>query len=307
MPVAVDELLAHSERSYFAGALRHAIDLVCGCIDQDSFERLPSSDQARLYLQLGKLLVTAVFMEGSDGATARRHLELVKHLGSPRQHASATALIGLSRYYEQLAAERPDFALALKEFEAALEARQGWSDSRELSESHFHLGLVAQFTGQADRAFERFRLSYDLASAGNHKVERSFAVRHIGFLRRAAGELEAAYECMAESLRLREEIEMTIYLPFSHLSMADAALALRRREEAAEHYERGHGLARRIGSKRARLLTALGLGRFHLAQERWADARSSFVEARALATEVGHRVALAEADEALQALADRSG
>jgi tetratricopeptide (TPR) repeat protein len=305
MPVLVDELLDKSERSYFAGALKDAIDLLDDCID-NSFEHLPSSDQARLRLQLGKLLVTAVFMEGNDGAAARQHLDLVKQLGSLRQHATATDLVGLSLYYEQLATERPDYASALQEFEAALQARQAWSDTRELSESQFHLGLVAQVTGQQDAALERFSLAYDLARVGEHKAELSFAVRHIGFLRRAKGELESAYRCMAESLRLRQAIGMIIYLPFSHLSFADAASALGRFEEAATHYERAGQLARQIGNKRARLLTALGWGRFHTAREQWTGARSSFLEARALAVEIGHRAALAEASEALEALANRS-
>jgi tetratricopeptide (TPR) repeat protein len=307
MPVAVPELLAQSERSYFAGALKDAIHLLASHIDHGSFERLPPRDQATLRLQLGKLLVTAVFMEGGGGAAARQHLDLVKQLGSPNQHASAIDLVGLSLYYEQLSAERSDFTSALREFEAAMQARQAWSDPRELSESELHLGLVAQQTGQHEAALERFKFAYELASGGDHKVEMSFAVRHIGFLRRTRGELGTAYECMAESLRLRQEIGMTIYLPFSHLSLADAASALDRFEEAAVHYERAGQLAREIGNKRAQLLTTLGLGRFHKTRERWTEARSRYLEARALALEIDHRVALAEAAEALGSLPDQPG
>jgi tetratricopeptide (TPR) repeat protein len=302
MPAKLREFLNLSEARYFAGALEEATRLLIAQIETKWFQRLPAQHQAALRLQLGKLLVAAIFIDGRDGEAARQQLEIARNIGEPKQRAAATDLIGLASYYEQLPLDSPDFTRARAEFGAALQARKAWADLRELSESHFHLGLVAQFSGEAEFAMEQFRQAYDMAAQGNHKVEQSFAVRHIGFLHRAQGQLHAAYDCMAESLRLREEAGMKIYLPFSLLALADAALALDRSEEAERHYRAAKQAAVEIGNKRAQLLAALGLGRLHRALEDWTEARSSFLSARALAEEMGHQVALREALEALTAI-----
>jgi tetratricopeptide (TPR) repeat protein len=304
MPDSTSALIELSERRYFAGALNEAITLLRSSIASATFGLLGIQEKTELRLQLGKLLVIAIFMEGLDPAAARQELGIAEGDGDARQRAAATDLIGLSHYYEQLARERPDFSTARRMFESALAAREAWSDGRELSESHLHLGLTDQFSGEAVAALDHFTRAYDLAKGGGHKVEQSFAVRHLGFLHRGRGALLPAYECMLESLRLREEIEMAIYLPFSHLSLAEAALALGRSTEARQHFELAKELAGRIGNKRASLLSQLALGRLHRSREEWAAARASFRSAQALAEEIGHRVALAEAVEGLKTIPD---
>ena len=126
MPAKLRDLLDLSEARYFAGALEDARLLLTVQIETEWFQRLPAQDQAALRLQLGKLLVAAIFMEGCDGEAARQQLEIAKSIGEPKQRAAATDLIGLACYYEQLPLDRPDFTQARAEFEAALQAREAW-------------------------------------------------------------------------------------------------------------------------------------------------------------------------------------
>ena len=107
---------------------------------------------------------------------------------------------------------------------------------------------------------------------------------------------------MAESLLLRQQIGMVIYLPFSHLSLAEVAFALERSEDAERNYLQAKTIAIEIGNKRGLLLAELGLGRLHRKLERWADARVSFGNAHKIAEEIGHRVALGEANDELKGL-----
>jgi tetratricopeptide (TPR) repeat protein len=296
-PDSVSALLDHSEALYFSGKLREAIALLERALGSASVK-----DFISVELQLGKLLVAAIFMEGANPQPARVHLQGALTGGDPRQRATATDLLGLSCYYEQLGRERPEYTLARRHFETALAARKVWGTLRELSESEFHLGIVDQFTGHSEEAMNRFRRAYALATEGDHRVEQSFAIRHIGFLQRARGDFMAAYESMAESLLLRQQIGMVIYLPFSHLSLAEVAFALERSEDAERNYLQAKTIAMEIGNKRGLLLAELGLGRLHRKLERWADARVSFGNAHKIAEEIGHRVALGEANDGLKGL-----
>jgi tetratricopeptide (TPR) repeat protein len=302
MRTDLDDLLARAQQRYFAGHLNEAVALLKQRIEAADFLSLPDRDQSELRLQLGRLLATAIFMDGANPVLAREQLDLARTKGDARQRAASADLMGLTRYYEQLARERADCAEAQVEFEAALRAREAWADSRELSESHFHLGMVAQLTGDGETAMDRFRRSYELAKQGGHKIEQSFAIRHIGFLRRGLGDVQGAYEAMAESLRLREEVGLIVYLPFSHLTLAEAALALERVEESERHFRLAHEIATRTGNKRAQLLSELGLGRLHRAEERWAAARTHFTNALGLAEQIGHQIAAGEARDALRSL-----
>jgi tetratricopeptide (TPR) repeat protein len=302
MQTYIGELLAHAERRYFAGHLNEAIALLRDRAQASDFPSLSDSDQVALRLKLGELLVAAMFMDGEGAATAREHLHLAYMQADTRQRALVADLIGLSHYYEQLAREQPVFTTAQAQFETALQAREAWADSRELSQSHLHLGMVAQLTGDGEAAMDRFRRSYELAKKGGHKVEQSFAIRHIGFLHRGRGDFQAAYDAMTESLRLREEVGLIIYLPFSHITLADAALAIGRRDESERNYAAAQEVASRIGNKRAQLLSHLGLGRLHRARENWTAARIHFTTALTLGRQIGHEVASREADDALRSL-----
>jgi hypothetical protein len=100
-PDSVSALLDHSEALYFSGKLREAIALLERALGSASVK-----DFISVELQLGKLLVATIFMEGASPQPARVHLQGALTGGDPRQRATATDLLGLSCYYEQLGRER---------------------------------------------------------------------------------------------------------------------------------------------------------------------------------------------------------
>jgi tetratricopeptide (TPR) repeat protein len=90
-------------------------------------------------------------------------------------------------------------------FERALEIREGLGDRRGAAESFFQIGLVHQIARQDEEAARRcFRRSYELADEVGDGVLMSYAIRHLGYLEQAAGNLDGAEAAFRESLQLRE-------------------------------------------------------------------------------------------------------
>jgi tetratricopeptide (TPR) repeat protein len=94
----------------------------------------------------------------------------------------------------------------LEFFEHGFKYREQVGDPRGLAESYFHLGLVHQVVRRDSKTGEPFfERAYELAKKAKDRVMQSYAVRHIGFARDAAGDYKGALAGYQESLALREE------------------------------------------------------------------------------------------------------
>jgi tetratricopeptide (TPR) repeat protein len=126
--------------------------------------------------------------------------------------------------------EPPD---ELRLFDEALAIRRGLGDEGEIAESLFHVGLVHQVVrGDSQAALPYFEESYERAGAAGDELVASYAVRHLGFARQEAGDLDRAEEDFRESLELRRRAGWVSGVAAAELALVFLFAEQGRREEA---------------------------------------------------------------------------
>jgi tetratricopeptide (TPR) repeat protein len=302
---SVDDLISMAEHKMSDGYLESAIEMLQSQVESRSDHQ---DDRLPLLLAYGRLLTMAIFYLNGDPLPARRILEEARQIAAAQENDQSLAesldQIGMTHYYQALAQPEQDFSAAQRYFDEAYELSITASDKRALSETVFHLGLVAQFSGDPDSAHRHFERAAALAL--EHPVERSFAVRHLGFLASAAGDLASARSYLEESLRLRQSAGYRIGLALAYRSLGDVALQEKRFTEAQENYQQALELSTLLGNRRGMTLCWLSLGEVHEALKRLDEARYAYRIARGFAEEIGHQVAHQIASDRLTALNEAS-
>lgn len=258
--------LAEARRLTFAGRTTAAIELLQAVRHQSGASTSPAL-QARLALEEGSIRSLENFQgAGSFDETYAVLAEgeaLAAATNDPQLLAAAKDALGMARYYQALAA-RGDFTPASDALAAALTAREAGGDNRALAESVFHVGLVYQNTGNWELARQYYERAVALAEAGEHALELSYAVRHLGmYYQTQAGDLEAARDCYQRSLELREQIGFRIFLPFSHLALGELLVELGELDAAERHFMSAYEIASDIASASQTIFALLLLGELH--------------------------------------------
>jgi tetratricopeptide (TPR) repeat protein len=139
--------------------------------------------------------------------------------------------------------------LPLLERAAQLYATLG--DDRGQAEASFWIGVYHQVlhrnTAAARPALER---SYQLAVKVGDQLTASYAVRHLGFADQAAGDLEQARARLAESLRLRRELDHRPAVAAALVALADLTARTGHREQARAMLEEATATAEAAGAHR---------------------------------------------------------
>lgn len=289
-PTSIHAICDVSEAALYAGQLK-----------EDTFQPLRTAlnrtenptDRLTLLLQYGKLLATHNFNGNPDYSATLTILEqahkLAELLDDAGQLATALDLIGLTLYYRWFSTTEGDLNLCLTYFQQALEKRKAMADQRGVSETLFHMGLVCQNMEQDPAAEEYYTHSLQIAEQHNFKLEKSYAIRHLGFLQLGRGELDTALESFQRSLALREEIGFRIFLPFSHIGLGYVYAAKKDIDRARDHYQQAFQLAQAMDSKVQIIFSLLALGNVERDQAHFAQARSHYQQALSLAEAIDHR------------------
>lgn len=300
------ELIQRANHTMRQGHLQEALDLLQPAITQPPADQ---TDHLSLLLAYGDLLTLAIFYLSGDPDAPRAQFEQARDLavaqGDETARAAALDGLGLTHYYQQLPLPDRDFGAALALFEQALALAENGNDDLVLSNVHFHLGLVAQMSGDNETARPHFEKTATLAA--EHPIERSEAVRHLGFLAYMQDDFETAEKHLAESLRLREEADYQMGLAFAHLSLGDAILQLERVDEAMQHFETAIDFGQKLANKRVVALCWLSIGEAYEKLDDSAQARDAYEKALAGAREVGHVMAENMAAERLEVLSEDGG
>ena len=136
-------------------------------------------------------------------------------------------------------------------FESALAIRRELGDEQDIAESLFHVGLVHQVVrGDHATAEPYFEESYDRARGVGDAMLMSYAVRHRGFARQAAGDLDAAEAELRESRELRRASGWAAGIAAAEAGVAQLLGERGRLDEAIELTEKARAILVEIGAVR---------------------------------------------------------
>jgi tetratricopeptide (TPR) repeat protein len=229
----------------------------------------------------GRILTDTIFHANRGYADAETCLveagRLAEQSGDEIAAADAREVLGLAEYYRALQAGSGDYRGLLVRFQETLARREELGDTRGIAESSFHVGLMHERLGESIQATEAYERAHALAREHGHKVERSYAARHLGGISEGKGDLDAALAYFRESLAMRQEVGLTLGLPLAHIAVGDVLLARQEVNEAARHYQQAYAFAAGMQSPLTLVFALLALSQ--LAQARGDnDARRAYAE-----------------------------
>jgi predicted ATPase/DNA-binding CsgD family transcriptional regulator len=227
-------------------------------------DEVPPAHRARALLALGEF---ANDLGDSDRGTAalRESLELSRALGDRLSTGVALDLLGCH------AEDQGDYATAerlMTEARACFEAVGGryWL----ISQSTFHLGVIAQGQGHLDLAMARYEEAQRLARAHEDHFNIANTLWYQGLVHCARGELARAAEALDEALAMERALgslagAAPFFANFAVLAVAAgqfeaAARLLGTAEGACDRRGMWFGLPERIDYDRARTVAQAQLG-----------------------------------------------
>ena len=194
---------------------------------QLSAETHPPSSEAELLLQLGITLTEESMFRGvaglEEGRTALLHAQkLAEGAGDLRLLGRIYNALGFSWHIQFIESDRSkEFAEEIEYFERACTILKEHGSKSEYGLALFNRGLVFDVVRKQYAQAEPFhRQAYELAIEAGDKVLQSYAIRHLGFIHLAAGELESAEKALTESLHLRKAAN---FIPGTAFSLAALA------------------------------------------------------------------------------------
>jgi len=284
----VDQALA----LYFSGKIGSAIQLL---------EAQPDGELVFLYHRV-KLLISNIFLNNEDIDGILPLIGAALRVAKDKQRDDFEDQLGLALYYQEMPNLQSDFSRSKALFERVKKSREDRADKHGLVDSCFHLGLVAQYAGDEKSADRYFSSSAALSSELELKLERSYAVRHLGILAINSKEFGKGLDHLLESLALREEIGFKIYMPFSLISVADCHAESGAIDEAYAYYFKALQAGNDIENTRAIMLASINLGIISKQQNNIEQAKLYLQEGRDRAIEFGHQQAIRLAEESLSSL-----
>lgn len=303
--------LENSARGYFLrGQLEQALQLLQVGLQVIPLPEVRQRDRATFLLHYGNMLAVKTNFENAPVEAAVLVLEQAKQFATELDdaHLFADALsgIGYARYIAASNNRDGDPQMLLATFQEVLERRRVLHDDRGVSESLFHVGLLSEVLGQKEVARSSYTQALQIARTSGYPREASEALRHLGFLEQTQGNLFQAQQYFTEALHVLEHAEIQVYLPFTHIVIADVCLAQGNMELASSQCQRALELSRRMDIKKALIFSLLTNG--HICQEKQEEkqARDSFEQAYTVAQSIDLKHAMQSASSALQHLSGNS-
>jgi tetratricopeptide (TPR) repeat protein len=152
----IQSLCDIGESYYWLGRVEDAVRLLQKGMQVVDESEVRQQDQVKLLLQYGKMLIMRNFRSNSSyefiWPTLLRAQKIAEFIGDERLVADTLSHIGQDHYYKKLNTDEREFHTALKNFQQALELREGIADERGKSESLFYIGLIYERQEQYDKA-----------------------------------------------------------------------------------------------------------------------------------------------------------
>jgi len=188
---------------------------------------------------------------GLDAVGASPRGRGVRHWATQAQPVEADLAVARGRVIQarshEQRTENPD-ELAL--FQRAVELYRLLGDVRGEGESLFWVGTYHQMSRRDnDTAVPVFERSYELAALVGDKRTMSEALRHLGIAEHAAGRLDAAWERLEESVRLRREIGFMPGVAANLVGLAYVAAGQGRRDDALALIDEASSIADASGAQ----------------------------------------------------------
>jgi tetratricopeptide (TPR) repeat protein len=217
------------------------------------------------------------------------------------KQASATLDMAEGRFtYFRALDKVGDWLAPTEHFDQALKAFEELGDGIGLAEAMFYRGLVYQMQDQDKPARETFDKGLELTSRTGDERVRSFIVRHIAYLQQKAGEVDLARTNFRESLRLRQQNQMHLFVPFALLVLAELELDQKNTAEAIKLTEEAIPLSKSGNSPRALYSGQLLLAKLYSEVGKTAEAKNLGEQSRDGAKAFGDLEASKEAEDFLQ-------
>lgn len=148
-------------------------------------------------------------------------------------------------------ADRQENPQALRLLQRAVELFHKLGDIRGEGEALFRIGVHYQVVrGDNTEALRHLTEARNLSGRAGDKLTLSYAVRHLGFVRKDAGDLEAARDLFEESVRLRSEVGHIPGIAAAKLPLAEVVAQLGDREGALKLLEEARALVAMPGARR---------------------------------------------------------
>jgi tetratricopeptide (TPR) repeat protein len=193
-----------------------------------------------------------------------------------------------------------DWQAPTEHFDRALKTFEELGDGIGLAEAMFYRGLVYQMQDQDKPARETLDKGLELTNRTGDERMRSFIVRHIAYLQQKTGEIDLARTNFRESLRLRQQNEMHLFVPFALLVLAELELDQKNTAEAIKLTEEAIPLSKSGNSPRALYSGQLLLAKLYSEMGRTAEAKNLGEQSRDGAKAFGDLDASKEAEDFLQ-------
>ena len=297
-----------SESYYYLGRLDDALRLLALGTQLLDVKEVTQRNQAKLLIQYGKMLATSIFYNnrGYDKAlpTLFQAKQIAESISDEWLLADALTLIGQTYYNTKLNIGEGNSNTSLAYFQQALEKREAIHDERGVSEALFYIGLIYENGDAPDvnKAEEYYTKALHVADQHNYKLEKSYAVRHLGFRSLEKDDLDTARKYLSESLTLREEIGIQLLLPLSHVALGDVFYAQKDILTAVTHYHKAQALAEEMDLKFPIILSLLCIGDSYQSQANLPEAHECFEKAYAISKESSIKFGIAEATSRIEAL-----
>ena len=211
--------------------------------------------QATVWMQIARVLSDEALFGGIDNQEKRwEALEKAQNLSEASANkvliAGVYDAIGFSLHVDFLNSDRSkEPEEEINYFERGLELRKEHGTPGQVAESTFHVGLVYDvIRKEYDKALPYHEEAYKIATNEKDKLTASYAIRHIGFARFNADDVESAKQAFIESLELRRAIGFIPGIAFSLVTLAQVDVEGGDKASALAHLKEARNLLATLGA-----------------------------------------------------------
>ncbi|MFI6562290.1 tetratricopeptide repeat protein [Streptomyces sp. NPDC050534] len=190
----------------------------------------------------GELFEAAMFQ--GDSSALERSDEVLDAVEAPLAMARGKVL------HVRFLNDREENGRELELFERAAELYRRLGDAPGEADALFWIGCwhqVVKGDGTTGRPY--FERSYALAKSVDDRMTMSYAIRHLGFADKDAGQLDQARERLTESVTLRREIGFRPGEAAGLVALAYLAAETGDRAAAFRHLDEAQAVAEECGAK----------------------------------------------------------
>ena len=194
-------------------------------------------------------------------------------------------LLGLAYYYQEMKKVDKNFEAADHNISKSLAFREN-SGSPKLAYSYFHKGLIQQYSGDTQQSLENFKKANIISQQDPYLL--SFISRHLGFMMQQNGQIKEAKDLFEQSLQLRLDHSIMVYVPFSCITLADCYMELKEYERAEQLLHKAVEIGELIHQDRALALAHLSLAQYYENQHLTQQVLEAYLDSYYYARNIDH-------------------